>query len=131
MDKIYSQHSLRIKKNQLLQEYGKCQENLQKYENIKYNVIQNISSKRGCHDKTPREIIAKIERDYRHKPEKLKKILERFYKYLDYDDKCKETQEKYDDVTLEIILINEKLGNNSYDLYSEDEEINFEEYFNL
>ena len=131
MDKIYSQHSLRIKKNQLLQKYGKCQDNLQKWEKTKHSVIQNITSKRGCCNKTAREIIAKIKRDYRHKPEKMEKILERFQKYYEYDDKSKETQKKYDDIALEIILINEKLDNDSYDLYSESEEMDPDEYFNL
>ena len=131
MDKIYSQHSLRLKKNRLLYKYEECRKDLQKFERIKWNVVENISSKRGCHNKKPREIIAKIKRDYKQKPAKIEKIIDRFYKYYENIDKQKDKNEEYDDISQEIIEINEKLGNDPYDLFSEDEELEVKEVFNL
>lgn len=120
--KIYSQHSLRIKKNQLLKEYGECSTDMEKFDRVRKNVIRWITSKRGCYNKTAREISTKIRRDYKHKPKKMIKLLQRFEKYFEYDDKYEDTNVRQEEISHQIININERLGNDPYDLYDEDEE---------
>jgi hypothetical protein len=130
-NKIYSKHSLRLKKNQLLNEYSECQRQINNINRIKKSIIQNITSKRGCWNKTAREIYSRIERDYQHKPEKVKKICQRFDKYFELDDEEEKATSKFEKVTLEIIEINDELENDSFDLYEENEELEMDEIFNL